>query len=32
VAEEPEEMLPEQRVAALGRIVELGADQAVRQE
>jgi hypothetical protein len=32
MAEEPEQVLPEQRVAALGRIVELGADQPVRDQ
>jgi hypothetical protein len=29
VAEEPEQVLPQQRVAALGRVVEVRADQPV---
>jgi hypothetical protein len=32
VAEEPEQVLPQQRVAALRRIVEMGADQPVGQQ
>ena len=32
VAEEPEQVLPEQRVAALGDVVEMGAQQAVEQQ